>query len=84
MFAKNLSAAYARGEDRPTGYWVAHSVLIVVNLVIGGAARPPGPARPEGPSLTPSADLLSPEDTDPSLHDRDVTRPRRSLRKTGQ
>jgi hypothetical protein len=33
-FAKNLSAAHARGEDRPTGYWVAHIVLIVVNLVI--------------------------------------------------
>ena len=31
-FAKNLAAAHARGEDRPTGYWVAHTVLIVVNL----------------------------------------------------
>ena len=29
-FAKNLSAT----EGRPTGYYVAHSVLIVVNLVI--------------------------------------------------
>ena len=36
MFAKNLSDAYAAGEDRPSGYWVAHSVLIVVNLVIAG------------------------------------------------
>lgn len=35
-FAKNLSQAHASGEDRPTGYWVAHSVLIVVDLVIGG------------------------------------------------
>ncbi len=34
MFAKNLSEAYADGEDRPDGYWIAHSVLIVVNLVI--------------------------------------------------
>jgi ABC-type Na+ efflux pump permease subunit len=34
MFAKNLGEAYADGEDRPSGYWVAHSVLIVVNLVI--------------------------------------------------
>ncbi|MFC4784259.1 SCO4848 family membrane protein [Nocardioides sp. MAHUQ-72] len=34
MFAKNLSAAHAAGEDRPTGYWVAHTVLIVVDLVI--------------------------------------------------
>jgi hypothetical protein len=33
-FSKNLYAAYERGEDRPTGYWVAHTVLIVVNLVI--------------------------------------------------
>jgi hypothetical protein len=33
-FTKNLAAAHARGEDRPTGYWIAHSVLIVVNLVI--------------------------------------------------
>jgi ABC-type Na+ efflux pump permease subunit len=33
-FTKNLAAAHARGEDRPTGYWVAHTVLIVVNLVI--------------------------------------------------
>ena len=33
-FAKNLHAAYADGEDRATGYWVAHSVLIVVDLVI--------------------------------------------------
>lgn len=34
MFIKNLSSAYAAGEDRPAGYWIAHSVLIVVNLVI--------------------------------------------------
>ncbi len=34
MFTKNLWAAHAAGEDRPTGYWVAHTVLIVVNLVI--------------------------------------------------
>ena len=33
-FAKNLAAAHASGEDRPTGYWVAHIVLIIVNLVI--------------------------------------------------
>ena len=35
-FAKNLAAAHGRGEDRPTGYWVAHIVLIIVNLVIAG------------------------------------------------
>ena len=33
-FTKNLVEAYQAGEDRPTGYWVAHTVLIVVNLVI--------------------------------------------------
>ncbi len=33
-FTKNLAAAHARGEDRPTGYWVAHIVLIIVNLAI--------------------------------------------------
>ena len=32
-FAKNLSAAHNAGEDRPTGYWVAHTVLIIVGLV---------------------------------------------------
>lgn len=35
-FTRNLAAAHSRGEDRPTGYWVAHTVLIVVNLVIAG------------------------------------------------
>lgn len=34
MFARNLYAAYASGEERATGYWVAHSVLIVVNIAI--------------------------------------------------
>ncbi|TYL51947.1 hypothetical protein FXB39_05920 [Nocardioides sp. BGMRC 2183] len=33
-FAKNLYSAYESGEDRATGYWVAHTVLIVVNLAI--------------------------------------------------
>jgi hypothetical protein len=33
-FAKNLAEAHAHGEDRPTGYWVAHIVLIVVNLAV--------------------------------------------------
>ncbi len=36
MFTKNLCAAYAAGEDRAAGYWIAHSVLIVVNFVIAG------------------------------------------------
>jgi hypothetical protein len=35
MFTKNLYAAHAAGEDRPAGYWIAHTVLIVVNLIIG-------------------------------------------------
>jgi hypothetical protein len=34
-FAKNLAQAHASGEDRPQGYWIAHSVLIVVDVVIG-------------------------------------------------
>ena len=34
MFIKNLGQAYADGEDRADAYWIAHSVLIVVNLVI--------------------------------------------------
>ncbi|MBF4161755.1 SCO4848 family membrane protein [Nocardioides acrostichi] len=36
MFAKNLHAAHAAGEDRPSGYWIAHTVLIVVNLLLAG------------------------------------------------
>ena len=35
-FAKNLYRAHAAGEDRPTGYWVAHVGLIVVNSAIAG------------------------------------------------
>jgi hypothetical protein len=31
-FAKNLYSAYESGEDRAAGYWIAHSVLIVVNF----------------------------------------------------
>ena len=34
QFARSLWSAYAAGEDRPTGYWVAHTVLIVVNVAI--------------------------------------------------
>ena len=34
MFARNLWAAYDAGEERATGYWVAHTILIVVNFVI--------------------------------------------------
>ncbi len=34
-FAKNLYAAHADGEDRPTGYWVAHTILIIVNIILG-------------------------------------------------
>jgi hypothetical protein len=35
-FAKNLYRAHAAGEERPTGYWVAHITLIVVNTLIAG------------------------------------------------
>lgn len=34
-FARNLYDAHASGEDRSTGYYVAHTVLIVVDLAIG-------------------------------------------------
>jgi hypothetical protein len=33
-FARNLWEAWSAGEDRTTGYYVAHIVLIVVNLTI--------------------------------------------------
>lgn len=33
-FALNLFGAWAAGEERETGYWVAHTVLIVVNMVV--------------------------------------------------
>lgn len=33
-FAKNLYHAYDSGEDRAAGYWIAHTVLIVVNIAI--------------------------------------------------
>ena len=36
MFTKNLYAAHTSGEDRPAGYWIAHTVLIVINLILGG------------------------------------------------
>lgn len=36
MFTKNLYAAHTAGEDRPAGYWIAHTMLIVINLILGG------------------------------------------------
>ncbi|MBD8868651.1 hypothetical protein IE331_03340 [Nocardioides sp. MJB4] len=33
-FASNLVSAWQGGEDRAVGYWVAHTVLIVVNTLI--------------------------------------------------
>jgi hypothetical protein len=33
-FAKNLWQAHSSGEVRPAGYYAAHIVLIVVNVVI--------------------------------------------------
>lgn len=36
-FAVNLYDAWSAGEDRPSGYWVAHTVLVVVNLAIAAA-----------------------------------------------
>lgn len=33
-FAGQLYEAWAAGEERPPGYWLAHTVLIVVNMLI--------------------------------------------------
>lgn len=33
-FASNLIEAAAAGEERPTGYWIAHALLIVANFAI--------------------------------------------------
>ncbi|WP_310961982.1 SCO4848 family membrane protein [Nocardioides terrisoli] len=35
-YARFTKALIDTPEDRPTGYYVAHSILIVVNVVIGG------------------------------------------------
>lgn len=35
-FAKNLAKTARSGEERPRPYYIAHGVLIVVDLVIGG------------------------------------------------
>ncbi|WP_109510071.1 SCO4848 family membrane protein [Nocardioides speluncae] len=34
--AMNLIQAAQDGEDRAAGYWIAHTVLIVVNFLIAG------------------------------------------------
>lgn len=34
MFARNLWNAWSAGEERATGYWVAHTGLIVVNVAL--------------------------------------------------
>ncbi len=34
QFARTLYGAWSAGEERASGYWVAHSVLIVVNVAI--------------------------------------------------
>ncbi|WP_028659564.1 SCO4848 family membrane protein [Nocardioides insulae] len=36
MFARNLNRSRRSGEQRPAGYWISHTVLIVVNLFLGG------------------------------------------------
>ena len=61
-FARNLAETASSGADRSTGYYVAHIVLIVVNLVIAvvlgrlgwkawkatrSGTTPPHPSRPE-------------------------------------
>ena len=58
-FARNLLDAYQGGEERATGYWVAHSILIVGNFVIAAllgalgikalrAGRNSSPVHPSG------------------------------------
>jgi hypothetical protein len=42
MFTKNLFFGGSDEPDRPTGYYVAHSVLIVVNVVIALVLAPIG------------------------------------------
>jgi len=66
-FGRNLYEARQRGEDRPTGYWVAHIVLIVVNLAIAAVlgrlgvrawrASSPGNDPAEAPEQPGSAEL---------------------------
>jgi hypothetical protein len=51
-FAKNLATTAASGEDRPTGYYVAHIVLIVVNVGIAAALAELGRRVWRGASAT--------------------------------
>lgn len=37
MFARQLYEAHSGGEDRAAGYYLAHTVLIVVNFAIAAA-----------------------------------------------
>ena len=62
-FARNLAKGAASGEDRPAGYYVAHIVLIVVNLVIAAILgrlgwkvwRSTSSAEPSSEESTPAA-----------------------------
>ena len=55
-FARNLFEAHERGEDRPTGYWVAHIVLIVVNVAIAAVLGRLGWRAWRGSSQTAAAE----------------------------
>ena len=35
-FAKNLVRTARSGEQRPLGYYIAHAVLVVVDVALGG------------------------------------------------
>ena len=50
-FARNLLDAYQAGEERATGYWVAHTILIVGNFVIAALLGALG-SRPSAPAAT--------------------------------
>ncbi len=58
-FAKNLWESHTSGEDQPAGYYVAHIVLIVVNVLIavvlarlGAKAWRSAPSAADEPALT--------------------------------
>lgn len=53
-FIKNLAAAHARGEDHPQGYYIAHSVLIVVDLLLGAVLLGLGVKALRGATKQPS------------------------------
>ncbi len=58
-YARFTKALVQTQEDRPTGYYVAHTVLIVVNMLIAGVLGRWGwqALRPELRARSPDVDL---------------------------